>query len=112
MLAELRSTQEKKARLAMSTGAMQSKRSQINSCINQINGRINWCQYQQQLKTITPDEREGWWAEEAGLLDALFGRDRIAFMKAGHPSQFPRYLCGLQDGQALLRLQDSKISVG
>jgi hypothetical protein len=96
----------------MSTGTMQSRRSQMNSCINRINGRINWCQYQQQLKTVTPEEREGLWAEEAGLLDALFGRDRTAFMKAGHPSQLTRYLCGLQDGQALLRFPDSQFPVG
>ena len=42
-------------------------------------------------------------------MDALLGRDRTAFMKAVHrSSQFTRYLCGLQDGQALLCLQDSK----
>jgi hypothetical protein len=29
-------------------------------------------------------------------------------MKARHRSQFAHYLCGLQDGQALLCLQDSK----
>ncbi|MDE3219303.1 MAG: hypothetical protein KGO23_08015 [Nitrospirota bacterium] len=73
-----------------------------------ITWRINWCQFQQQLKTVTQDEREGWWAEGAGLMDALLGRDRTAFMKAGHPSQFTRYLCGLHDGHTILCLQDSK----
>lgn len=41
-------------------------------------------------------------------MDDLLGRDRTAFMKAGHQSQFTRYLCGLDDGQAILCLQNSK----
>lgn len=92
----------------MSTGTMQAGRLPIDSCISKITWRINWCQVQQQLETVTQDEREGWWAEGAGLMDALLGRDRTAFMKAGHPAQFTRYLCGLHDGQAILCLQDSK----
>ena len=108
MLAELRSTQEKKARLAMSTGTMQARRPPIDSCINNITWRINWCQFQQQLKTATQDEREGWWAEGAGLMDALLGRDRTAFMKAEHAAQFRRYLCGFDDGRTLLCLRDPK----
>jgi hypothetical protein len=106
MLVECRSTQENKARWAMSTRTMQTEQPQINSCIYKINWRINWCHHQ--LTTVPPDEREGWWAEEAGLMDALLGRDRTAFMKAMHGSQFTRYLCGLHDGQAILCLQDSK----
>lgn len=108
MLVECRSTQEATARWAMSTGSMQSGRPPIDSCSNQINRRINWCRFQQQLKTVTRDEREGWWAEEAGLMDALLGRDRTTFMKATHRSQLRRYLCGLHDGQTLLSLQDPK----
>ena len=111
MLAELRSTQEKTARLAMSTGTMQARRPPIESCINNFTWRINWCQFQQQLKTVTQDECEGWWAEGAGLMDALLGRDRTAFMKAAHAAQFRRYLCGLDDGHTLLCLRDPK-SVG
>jgi hypothetical protein len=76
----------------MTTETMDSVRFQINSCIYKINGQINWCRFQQQLKTVTRDEREGWWTEEAGLMDALLGRNRTAFMKAGHRSQFMRYL--------------------
>jgi len=41
---------------------------------------------------------------EVGLVDALGGRDRIAFMREEHRSQFTRYQCGLEDGKALLRL--------
>lgn len=65
--------------------------------------RIQWCRLQQ-LHSVTPDERAGWRAEEAGLVDALGGRDRIDFMRKEYRSQFTRYQCGLEDGQALLRL--------
>ena len=69
-----------------------------------IISRIAWCRLQQQLHSITKDERAGWRAEEAGLVDALGCRDRIAFMREEHRSQFIRYQCGLEDGRALLRL--------
>jgi hypothetical protein len=72
-----------------------------------IISRIEWCRLQQQLHSITRDERAGWRAEEAGLVDALGCRDRIAFMRGEHRSQFTRYQCGLEDGQALLRLSSS-----
>ena len=69
-----------------------------------IISRIAWCRLQQQLPSVTRDERAGWRAEEAGLVDALGCRDRIAFMREEHRSQFTRYQCGLEDGRALLRL--------
>ena len=72
-----------------------------------IISRIEWCRRQQELHSVTPDERAGWRAEEAGLVDALGCRDRIAFMRGEHRSQFTRYQCGLEDGQALLRLSTS-----
>ena len=72
---------------------------------NNIISRIEWCRLQQHLHSITRDEREGWWAEEAGLVDALGCRDRIAFMREEHRSQFTRYQRGLEDGQALLSFQ-------
>ena len=72
----------------------------------QIISRIKWCRLQQQLSSFTPDERAGWRAEETGLVDALGCRDRIAFMREEHRSQFTRYQCGLDDGQALLRLSN------
>ena len=71
---------------------------------NHIISRIAWCRLQQQIRSVTRGERAGWRAEEAGLVDALGGRDRIAFMQRKHRSQFTRYQCGLEDGQALLRL--------
>jgi hypothetical protein len=69
-----------------------------------IISRIQWCWRQQQLQSITLDERAGWRAEEAGLVDALGCRDRVAFMIKEHRSHFIRYQCGLEDGRALLRL--------
>ena len=72
-----------------------------------IISRIQWCRLQQQLQSVTRDERAGWRAEEAGLVDALGCRDRIAFMRGEHRSHFTRYQCGLEDGQALLRLSNS-----
>lgn len=68
-----------------------------------IISRIRWCRLQQQ-HSVTPDERAGWRAEEAGLVDALGSRDRIAFMRKEHGSYFHRYQCGFEDGQALLRM--------
>lgn len=70
----------------------------------QIMSRIEWCRLQQQLHSVTKDERAGWRAEEAGLADALDGRDRIAFMRGEYQSQFSRYRRGLLDGQTLLSL--------
>ena len=69
-----------------------------------IISRIQWCRLQQQLHSITQDERAGWRAEEAGLVDALGCRDRVAFMRKEHRSHFIRYQCGLEDGRALLRI--------
>jgi len=68
--------------------------------------RIQWCRLQQ-LHSITPDERAGWRAEEAGLVDALGCRNRIDFMRKEHRAHFVRYQCGLEDGQAILRLSTS-----
>ncbi len=73
----------------------------------QIISRIEWCRLQQQLHSVTREERAGWRAEEAGLVDALHGRDRTAIMRREHRSQFIRYQCGLEDGQALLRVSTS-----
>ena len=72
-----------------------------------ILSRIEWCRLQQELHSITKDERAGWRAEEAGLVDALGCRDRIAFMREEYRSHFTRYQCGLEDGRALLRLSTS-----
>lgn len=75
-----------------------------------IISRIEWCRTQQRLHSVTRDERAGWRAEEAGLLDALSCKDRIASMREEHRSQFIRYRCGLEDGRALLRLSRPLLS--
>jgi len=72
---------------------------------NNIISRIEWCRLQQQLPSVMREEREGWRAEETGLVDALFGRDRAAVVREEHRSQFTRYQRGFEDGQALLRFQ-------
>jgi hypothetical protein len=69
-----------------------------------IISRIEWCRLQQRLHSVTRDERAGWLAEEAGLVDALSRRDRTAFMSEEHRPHFIRYQYGLEDGRALLRL--------
>jgi hypothetical protein len=79
----------------------------MNNAFTQIISRIQWCRLQQQLRSVTRDECAGWRAEEAGLVDALGRRDRIAFMRGEHRFHFTRYQSGLADGQALLRLSTS-----
>ena len=53
----------------------------IDSSIDKIQWRINWCRCQQQRNAETTEDCEAWWAEETGLRDALAGRDRTMFMK-------------------------------
>jgi hypothetical protein len=72
-----------------------------------IISRIAWCRSHQELHSLTRDERAGWRAEEDGLMDALFGRNRTTSMRENHPSQSMRYQCGLEDGMALLRFSTS-----
>lgn len=72
---------------------------------NNILSRIEWCRLQQQLPSVTREEREGWRAEEAGLVDASSGRDRAALVREKHRPQLTRYQRGFDDGQALLQFQ-------
>jgi len=50
-----------------------------------IISRIQWCRLQHQLHSFTREEREGWRAEEAGLVDALGCRDSDSFHAKGTP---------------------------
>lgn len=68
----------------------------------QIISRIRWCRLQQNLRSLTPEEYEGWRAEEWGLVDALLGRERTEFTNDRCSSQFSRYQSGLHDGCTLL----------
>ena len=52
---------------------------------NNIISRIEWCRLQQRLDSVTMDERAGWRAEEAGLMDALDRRDRTSVHESGIP---------------------------
>ena len=70
-----------------------------------IISRIEWCRLQQQRRSVTKEERADWGAEEAGLVDALFGRNRTALMREDHRSQSTRYQRGLEYGHALLCFQ-------
>jgi hypothetical protein len=68
-----------------------------------IVARIVWCQQQKERVDVEP-EREGWSAEEAGLQDALLNNDRTNNYRACPPEVFDRYVTGLQDGRALIRV--------
>ena len=70
---------------------------------NEILSRIEWCRLQRK-GAVMQHEEEGWQAEEAGLIDALLGRDRTESRRNSHLSSLERYELGLQDGQALMRL--------
>jgi hypothetical protein len=68
-----------------------------------IASRIAWCQHQ---KTQSREQRdlEAWHAEEEGLRDALLNRDRINQYRNCSEGVFERYLMGLRDGRAMIRL--------
>ena len=65
--------------------------------------RINWCR-QQRRQSPTQAQLEGWRAEEEGLRDALFKRDGTYQHRDSPPSVFERYVMGLENGRALIRL--------
>ena len=65
--------------------------------------RINWCG-QQRRQSRSQAQLEGWRAEEEGLRDALFKRDGTYQHRDSPPSVFERYVMGLEDGRALIRL--------
>ena len=67
-----------------------------------IASRIEWCR-RQSTQASSHLEFEGWQAEEAGLQDALFNRDRTIQYQQGPASVFKRYAMGLQDGRSVLR---------
>ena len=66
-----------------------------------LNSRVRWCQ-RLQTQSSSQAEKDGWLAEEAGLRDALLGRDRSGLIRTCQPSQLSRYELGFEDGQALL----------
>jgi len=68
-----------------------------------IASRIAWCQRQKTQSSAQLD-LEAWHAEEEGLRDALFNRDHIDLYRDYPEGVFERYLLGLQDGRAMIRI--------
>ena len=68
-----------------------------------IASRIAWCQRQKTQTSAQPD-LQGWHAEEEGLRDALLNRDHTNQYRNYPPDVFERYLMGLQDGRAMIRI--------
>ena len=68
-----------------------------------IASRIAWCQ-RQKTQSSVPLDLEAWHAEEEGLRDALFNRDHTNQYRDYPRSVFERYLMGLQDGRAMIRV--------
>lgn len=68
-----------------------------------ITSRIAWCQRQKSQGGASRD-LEGWTAEEEGLRDALLNRDHTNQYRSCPPGVFERYMTGLQDGLALIRI--------
>ena len=87
----------------MSTWLITARADSVASFGESIVSRLAWCQQQKERVHLDP-EREGWTAEEAGLQDALMSKDRTNQYRACHPEVFDRYVTGLQDGRALIRV--------
>ena len=68
-----------------------------------LKARIEWCQQQGRAATNVND-KQGWWAEEAGLVDALRGRPSPSSSPESFGEHFARYQLGLQEGSAIMRL--------
>ena len=69
-----------------------------------IASRIAWCQ-RQRTQACARLELEGWHAEEEGLRDALLNRDHTNQYRDYPRGVFERYLLGLQDGRAMIRIE-------
>lgn len=76
---------------------------------NHLRARILDCRtFRREAATV--EEQEGWLAEEAGLIDALLGRDRSALPRHDGPaSQRDRYILGLHDGRTLVMADDDAL---
>lgn len=68
-----------------------------------IISRIAWCQ-QQKTRSSAQFDLEAWHAEEEGLRDALLNRDHTSQYRDYPEGVFERYLLGLQDGRAMIRI--------
>ena len=68
-----------------------------------LKARIGWCQQQARAATNVKDQ-QGWWAEEAGLVDALRERRSPSSSQESFGEHLTRYQLGLQEGLAIMRL--------
>ena len=68
-----------------------------------IASRIEWCR-RESTQVCAPLESAGWRAEAEGLHDALLHQDHTTQYQQGPPSVFERYVLGLSDGRAVLRM--------
>ncbi len=68
-----------------------------------IVSRIEWCR-RQRVHAHADSELEEWRAEEEGLRDALLISKHANEYRHGQSGAFERYVMGLQDGEALIRI--------
>jgi hypothetical protein len=68
-----------------------------------IASRIAWCQ-RQKTQSSEQLDLEGWHAEEEGLRDALLNRDHSNRYRDCPQGVFERYMMGLRDGRAMIRI--------
>lgn len=68
-----------------------------------LKARIEWCQQQGRTATSVAD-KQAWWAEEAGLVDALRGKSSASSSPESFGNHLARYHLGLQEGLAIMRL--------
>ncbi len=73
---------------------------------NPVSIRIAWCR-RQRARAGSESEVEGWRAEEEGLRDAVLRQDHANQYRLCSPKVFERYAMGLQDGAALMALNQS-----
>lgn len=73
--------------------------------VESIASRIAWCQ-QQKTQASGQLELEEWHAEEEGLRDALLHRDHTNQYRNCASGVCKRYVMGLQDGRAMIRVAE------
>lgn len=75
----------------------------MHELLTYLKARIEWCQRQGKTAADVHEQR-GWWAEEAGLVDALRGRPSPSSSPDSFGEHLARYHLGLQEGSAIMRL--------
>ena len=75
----------------------------MDATTNPVTFRIACCR-RQRAQARTRIEQEAWRAEEEGLRDAVLHRDHVDKYRARSPIVLERYLIGVQDARALMRI--------